>query len=727
MLKEFFNNKIIVFATLFSLIPLLLILPEVDASLYSYDETTFNVPWTTVTNGIILHNSTSNESVVYSQTVTTTQHTFTKVLGTWGQNSLTLTSSCTVSASCGFRGLETYGNMIGGGWSQEGNGPDRHWNYVKSLNATDGVQKQATVSFCNDNPYSLYSSTVFFPFTLFILDESQNYEVVGAGSCQLNNVPSRSSGVVAANGTSFYSNASYQSAAGGVNHGGVTNHGRWGNGTSSTNAVTTTAGAFGSCDSTTCSMWGQNNSTITRSLNFATALAVSQYSVISPELTQVRQGIDVTPTIDQRFGSTGIAQANWEDNLYDQDVIHEALNLHHIILGESTPGIAFIFTVSGVDYFGYTTTTGIKYTALSNITAELTDRAVQSYGVDNTSVTLSGLPVSSALPAVTYSIVTPTTTSSSDARGFFSLISGYNTLVPTITSTVNPSLTNYEDNPLIPWIVTPTGSTTALTVEIKNLRTDYTIMLKSPNTLAGENYVWDTVTLDAGGQFTVDLPSGTCVEVVVFDASTNPVGAQESLGQICASGAMPKVIIYSANLAFTFWTLPFGASHTFSETGDILTTRVRSDTNPFDYTVKIYHSNGTLYNSTLYSGVTTNSTTFDLRTFNASGADYPSRIEIYDDNNSLVYYATIGFPNYFSSVASFFAQWFVVEGFNLLYMLPIVFAAMFTRNTVGIGTGLTVVLISVLAWFGLIVIDEVMVYLLIFIAIIGLLAYRTLR
>jgi len=51
---------------------------------------------------------------------------------------------------------------------------------------------------------------------------------------------------------------------------------------------------------------------------------------------------------------------------------------------------------------------------------------------------------------------------------------------------------------------------------------------------------------------------------------------------------------------------------------------------------------------------------------------------------------------------------------------------MFTRNSVAIGTGMTVAFIATLAWLGVIVIAEPILYLMIFVTVLGMIAYRML-
>ncbi|QDI73913.1 hypothetical protein HOV56_gp24 [Nitrosopumilus spindle-shaped virus] len=714
MSKEFSETKIFVSISLIAF-SLVLILPEVNAALYPYDETEFTINWTPVSNGVVTYNETSGEATIYSQTVGST-HTFTRVLGNDFGASASVAASCTPSSNCVFRDISVRGGMIGLGWGDRtaAVGPGSAYYKFRSLNLTDNTSTSTITNTCSiAGGNTLYHGDT----SMFNLDKDHDYEVVMAGRCNLSG--SANAKIINANGTVYYSSGGGEARSGGWFGAIGAQQILFENETLS--ALTTTPIVthpnFNACNENYCGALDSNGDFTY--INFGFETDFNSYTAIAPEIQVYRQGYNATSDINNIIDSSA-----WVNNIYDHTLVTPVVSLSNSIVGENLPTAMFLFTSEGNDYVGKFTTTGISYALLSDF--DFTNKALQTYVADDVFGNVGTQSSTTVLPEVYFSLETPSGIIPSNSSGFFALVSGYSTTVPTIVSSVNPSHTNY--NTILPFLVTPLSPVTTLIVDIQNIDNANTVVvLKNTDTLLGERYIWDTITLDATSSFTVDLPSNECVEIFVHDGSTNPGGAEETLGTLCASGTMPKEIIYSANLAFTFWTLPFGASHTFSQTGDILTTRVRSDTAPFDYTVKVYHSNGTLYNSTTYSNISTNATTFDLRTFNSSGADYPSRIEILDDNGNIAYYATIGFPNYFSSISSYFAQWFVVEGFNLLYMLPIVFAAMFTRNTVGIGTGLTVVFISVLAWTGLIAIDEIVVYLMIFIAVIGLLAYRTLR
>jgi len=414
-----------------------------------------------------------------------------------------------------------------------------------------------------------------------------------------------------------------------------------------------------------------------------------------------------------------------EDKLNDE--FYRTMMTHYKILDNSETSVpGFSVYDDGVNRYIIQWDASQSLYATNNV--DWSNKAYEFYVNDDytgASTYVSRLESSGALSHNLF-IQTPTTTYSSVATaGAYVLPSGYELSLDSGATLreVHPKFTNTES--LRYWFPGLTTGLTSLSVDIKNTPPDFAVAFYDTLSIDGQNYLWATIPLTADGSVTVDLPTGECVSLVGHETDTTAL-ISTNFGQLCASGTMPKELVYSQNLAFTFWTLPFGASHVYETDTETLNTKVRSEVAPFEYTVNVSHANGTIYNSTLYSGVTTNSTTFDLRQLDITNVTKPGKLEIYDGNNKLVYYATIGVPSYFSGVASFFAQELTIEGFNILYMLPIIFAAMFTRNTVGIGTALTVASIALLSWLGLIVIEETIIYLLVFIAVIGMIAYRKL-
>lgn len=352
---------------------------------------------------------------------------------------------------------------------------------------------------------------------------------------------------------------------------------------------------------------------------------------------------------------------------------------------------------------------------------DLTNRALGYYLVDDSPTEFSTQLITQDLSVKNFDVVTPTTTYNVNEYGALTLLSGYYGQGVGISRFAVPELTNSSS--IIPYIVGTNSSQTTLTVNIKNAPSDFSVILYDSVEFNSVPYAWSIQRTTADKSFVVDLPNGKCVQVFGRDTSdlSNP---WEDLGEVCANGVMPKQITYLSNLAFTFWTLPWGTSHSYTQDSTSLETMVRHETLPFSYYVNIYHANGTLANSTSFTETTT---PLDTQTFNTTNVDLPAKLVITDSLNSTLYVANIGYPSYLSGVSAWFNEWFEIDGFNLLYMLPIIFAAMFTRNSVAIGSILTVGMIALLSWLGLIVVEEVIMYLLVFVAVVGMIAYRLVR
>lgn len=481
----------------------------------------------------------------------------------------------------------------------------------------------------------------------------------------------------------------------------------------------------GWCSGTSCS----NNYGI-NSLNIS-PVSIGAY-VISPTIKINTLGIEIPGQLITNGSNYSLKPTLSSDlwkNLMQIDKVSDfdkLSHLHYKILGLSSQKPLALYNSTGTYRL-----VDLNAGTISDIfpTSFFDNRAWDLVVIDDYTgaTSYNNKAIGTALTAYTHILKTPSlTTSSQSLYGGLILPSGWVIKVDTGTTLrdIFPKWSDSKD--FTPSFLGITSGLTSLSVEIKGAPTDYAARIYDLGKVDTEKILWSVHELTADHSFAVDLPTGKCVTIIGITTDIIP-GDETDYGTLCASGVMPKQLIYTQNLAFTFWNLPFGASHTYDQNSGILKTKVRSDTQPFGYTVKVYNADNSLYNSTTYSGITTNSTTFDLKSYNASGSTKPSKIEIYDDNNKLVYYATIGVPSYLSGVGSFFAQYMSIDGFNILYMLPIIFAAMFTRNSVSIGTGLTVVFIATLSYLGLITIPDLVIYLLIFIAVVGMLAYRLLR
>lgn len=404
-------------------------------------------------------------------------------------------------------------------------------------------------------------------------------------------------------------------------------------------------------------------------------------------------------------------------SMSDEDII--AL-LHYNILNPALTSDAyrFLFNNGTHKYIMYVTGTSIAYAPYDS---SVFDNRSVGYYIGDTIVDAFDTALTTAvIPVTSFDIVTPTTRLTESFGGLFSLISGYQAeTASTVVRMMNSEIT--DDTTIYSWTIGLSASQTQLTILIRNAPTDGAIMVQDPtNKLLTEKFKWSIDYIKADKTFSVDLPYPKCVDIYIQDLSLD---VWDYLGNICNTGTMPKTLVYSANLSFTFYSLEYGVAHTFAQETNTLQTKVRHNTLPFDYTVKIYDSTGALQYDQLF---TENSTNIDIQSINSTGISLPAMLRVYDVDNNQLYYASLGSPSYLSQTVAWFNEWMTIDGFNLLFMLPIVFGAMFTRNTVGIGTMSTVALISVLAWFGVVPIPDIALYLMIFISVIGVIAYKQL-
>lgn len=272
---------------------------------------------------------------------------------------------------------------------------------------------------------------------------------------------------------------------------------------------------------------------------------------------------------------------------------------------------------------------------------------------------------------------------------------------------------------------TNTQTHSELTLEIKNAFPDTSVRIR--DTIAydsniPEYYIWLVDELQTDNTITFEIPANECVYVDIKNIGISN-GQWTQLGFLCHNGLTYKVLPNTSELSYQFWAFPLGANHIYNQTAEDLQTQVRSNTSPYQYVTKIYDANDVV----VLDQIINSSSDFNLQTFNTTNYTKPLRLEIldYDNSNQTVYTANLGFGNYLSGIALFINQYLVYEGFNLVILMPLIFMAMFTRNTVGIGTVLFVVLVATLVWFGVISLSEWVIYAMMVIAVIGLIAYKT--
>lgn len=271
---------------------------------------------------------------------------------------------------------------------------------------------------------------------------------------------------------------------------------------------------------------------------------------------------------------------------------------------------------------------------------------------------------------------------------------------------------------------TNAGTHTPLTIEIKNAFPDTAVRIRDPATYDSSipnTYVWLVDQLQTDNTITIDMIANQCFYVDIKNIAINN-GAWVELGFLCHNGLTYKILPNTSELNYQFWAFPLGANHIYNQTAEELQTQVRSNSPPYQYVTKIFDANDNIVLDT----ITNASTSVNLQTLNTTNYTKPLRLEIldYDNSNQTVYTANLGFGNYLASIALFINQYLTYEGFNLVMLMPLIFMAMFTRNTIGIGVVLTVVFIMTMVWFGLISLSEWILYGMMVIAVIGLIAYK---
>lgn len=272
-----------------------------------------------------------------------------------------------------------------------------------------------------------------------------------------------------------------------------------------------------------------------------------------------------------------------------------------------------------------------------------------------------------------------------------------------LTNSINGSATNgiATITPVISWFCNPP----TLNVTASYLNQDGNFILINSTTNTINSHVFNILP-----SFHTPLSNiGTFYVVsVVTDGSHTYLLKSNSL-----------TLVNMGNLPLNFWTLKYGATHQYNQSSNSLETIVHSTAAPLTYTNIIKSSNGTIAINQTY----TTPTTMDQRHYNITGISKPASLYVYAGGN-LIYSAYMGSPISLASTSAFFNQYFSYQGFSLLSLIPIVFASMFTRNTVGIGIALTVVCIATISWMSIVVLPDVYIGIMILIAVLSMIAYR---
>lgn len=398
----------------------------------------------------------------------------------------------------------------------------------------------------------------------------------------------------------------------------------------------------------------------------------------------------------------------------------------HIYGIQSTnyPDVRLVGHWSGQDWLISYTSTKLLYSPMTTVTSLInSNRALQTYMTTLTTTDshyyLSPSTISPLIPIKLYG---PGLNASITSYGMVTIPSGYTMRTTTTSESIvrplDPRWTNTAQNP-IPAITT-TGSQFPLFITVSNAPTDSAMMLTNPaQTINNINSAWCITQLDSTRTAECDIPPNQCALVYVADISIAPTVFTYE-GSVCATGTNTKTLAYTNTLPLTFYTLRYGATESFSPTTNGLAVTTRSSTSPFTYNIIIKNSTGTI----TQNFTATINGTIDTHNFNLTNTTKPAGLFVSVPGVGQIYSAYVGSPLSFASTVSFFHQYLSYQGFDLLSFIPLIFASMFTRNTVGIGVALTVVLIATLSFLSIVVVSDTVVVVSMIVAIIGLIGYR---
>lgn len=403
------------------------------------------------------------------------------------------------------------------------------------------------------------------------------------------------------------------------------------------------------------------------------------------------------------------------------DITSLVINLPSYVLKASftTPMRTFFLESGSNTYLATIDASNIYYTDYNTLLTQYdaSNRALTQFIVDYSQVyntqTMNSSSASSSITA--YNPDSTSATITAPLR--FVVPSGYWIQSPTLNRYYYPQYTNtLTDQPLY----TTAGTHSNILINVNNAPSSSSIKILDltnyNNTLP---WVHTISFLEADDSLTVGLVQSRCFEVFVADSSLiTPIWSD--LGQICTNGATTKNLVYTTNLSFTFWTLPWGVSSEYDPDTGGLDTLVRSSEANYTYNLRVYDRNGTLSLQQQY----TNQNGLSQNSFNITSIQTPATLQILDINNNTLYHATMGNGNWLTNFQSFANQNLTIDGFNLVAMMPLIFAAMWTRNTVSMGSMMTVVMIATLGFFGVLAIPEIVLYLMLFIAAIAMVAYK---
>lgn len=405
------------------------------------------------------------------------------------------------------------------------------------------------------------------------------------------------------------------------------------------------------------------------------------------------------------------------------------LTIPSIILGVSSdPNTRLILSSNNQNYYIMVSSTAVNFVSLQTLQSQLINegRAFQSYLLvpyGNTDSKL-GFP-STGMATSTMMLYGTGLNTTVTKYGEFTLPSGYTAKTSSIQSAVRTLDPQWSNLGMSPYTALSTGGSSnfPIILTVSNAPTDGALQLVySTVTWTNQNSIWCLTQLDSTHTAECDIAPDQCPLIYVADISKLPI-VWNYEGNVCANGVSQKTVSYTQTLPLTFYTMNLAATSSYTPGTNGLSTTVRTSlTGPTTYTVIIKNSTGTIAQNSTF----TFNGTLDTRNFNVSSVTKPASLYISTPNQGTIYTAYMGSSLSLASVSSFFHQYLSYQGFDLLSFIPVIFASMFTRNTIGIGMALTVVCIATLSWISVVVVPDAVVYISMIIAVLGMIGYRSL-
>jgi len=503
------------------------------------------------------------------------------------------------------------------------------------------------------------------------------------------------------------------------------------------NTLTPTASSFSPISNQKLGMSGYeikyntNSSTLSNS-GFTTNPCEINYTPTTTEksLDNVACDIGLNPSAIKYWNGFNIqGSANYATNStqtflnsIDASSYKKLLSLPCLILVNENPCITFIATdFTNTDWLVVLTSTHVYYQNAQTANNYLLNHnyALQSYDIVTPTTTSAYEIQNPILQGISlYGFNVNTTL---NKAGLFTLPSGYTVKTTTINSavrTIDPRWTN--DATDIP-IITTTQSLFPIFLTVSNTPAFSAIKVTQGSQIINNmESVYAVAELDSTRSVEVDLVAGTCANVYIADISISP-SIWNFQGIICATGVNQKTLAYTNTLPLSFFTLKYGVSESYVPSNNGLVTTFHTQSSPTTYNVLVKNSTGTVAINQTFT-VPANQT-IDTQSFNVSSVSKPAVLVVNVGGNQ-IYSSYLGSPLSLANVASFFHQYFNYQGFDFLSFIPIIFAAMFTRNTVGIGSALVVVLIATLSFLSVVTVPDTIIYMSIFIACISMVGYR---